>query len=758
MAVMSVQQALALGRQHFQAGRWQAAEQVCRAVLQIDPEQCQPYALLAAIACRAGNYAEAAGLLHTAIAIDQASAACHNDLSMVLATLGRFAEAEAAARQALALDPDFAGAWYNLAGALFPQGRLTEAEQAYRRTLELRPDFSLAANNLGNLLHLAERFSEAESCYRRALALDPAHAHAAYNLGGTLVALARPQEAVAAYRQALTLRPAFPEAENNLGSALRAQGRLDEALDAYRRALALRPDFFDALANRARLLQTLGRMDEAQNTCRRALAVRPDSAEVQNMLGSALRALTRQDEAEAAYRRAIALGPDLADAWHNLGSLLQNQGWLDEADDCFRQALRLRPDLAAADSSLLMSAQYRCGAAPAELAAQHAAWDRRHAAGLLPAEPPHAPRRDPQQPLRLGFVSPDLGFHPVGTFIVRFLEALDRRQAETYCYSDRTRIDDMTHRIRAASTAWRDVRGLGDEDLARQIRDDRIDVLFDLAGHTGGNRLLVFARRPAPLAVTWLGYVGTTGLSAMDYLIADRYQVPPGAEPHYREKVLRLPDGYVCYDPPGDAPPVGPLPAALHGQVTFGSFNNPAKVTHDVARLWAEILRRVPGARLVLKSTAYGAARTAERVRQWFAAEGISAGRIELRGWSPHRELLAAYHEIDLALDPFPYSGGLTTCEALWMGVPVITCPGATFAGRHSLSHLSNAGLGELVAGDLSEYAGRAVELAGDLPRLAALRGTLRPQVAGSPLCDGNRFAANLMALLRDIQPVFTPG
>jgi predicted O-linked N-acetylglucosamine transferase (SPINDLY family) len=490
-------------------------------------------------------------------------------------------------------------------------------------------------------------------------------------------------------------------------------------------------------------------MDEAQNTCRRALAVRPDSAEVQNMLGSALRALTRQDEAEAAYRRAIALGPDLADAWHNLGSLLQNQGWLDEADDCFRQALRLRPDLAAADSSLLMSAQYRCGAAPAELAAQHAAWDRRHAAGLLPAEPPHAPRRDPQQPLRLGFVSPDLGFHPVGTFIVRFLEALDRRQAETYCYSDRTRIDDMTHRIRAASTAWRDVRGLGDEDLARQIRDDRIDVLFDLAGHTGGNRLLVFARRPAPLAVTWLGYVGTTGLSAMDYLIADRYQVPPGAEPHYREKVLRLPDGYVCYDPPGDAPPVGPLPAALHGQVTFGSFNNPAKVTHDVARLWAEILRRVPGARLVLKSTAYGAARTAERVRQWFAAEGISAGRIELRGWSPHRELLAAYHEIDLALDPFPYSGGLTTCEALWMGVPVITCPGETLYSRQSLSPLSSVGLTETVAGTLDEYTEMAVALANDLPRLAALRAGLRPRMAASPLCDGPRFARNLVKLLR---------
>jgi predicted O-linked N-acetylglucosamine transferase (SPINDLY family) len=216
-----------------------------------------------------------------------------------------------------------------------------------------------------------------------------------------------------------------------------------------------------------------------------------------------------------------------------------------------------------------------------------------------------------------------------------------------------------------------------------------------------------------------------------------------------------MPDGYVCYDPPDYAPPVGPLPAPLGGQVTFGSFNNPAKVTPEVARLWAEILRRVPASRLVLKSAAYGASRTRQRMRQWFAAAGISPERIELRGWSPHRELLAAYHEIDVALDPFPYSGGLTTCEALWMGVPVVTCPGATFAGRHSLGHLSNAGLGELVAHDLSEYVGRATELAGDLTRLAALRGTLRPRVAGSPLCDGRRFAANLMALLRDIQPVF---
>jgi predicted O-linked N-acetylglucosamine transferase (SPINDLY family) len=348
----------------------------------------------------------------------------------------------------------------------------------------------------------------------------------------------------------------------------------------------------------------------------------------------------------------------------------------------------------------------------------------------------------------VGFVSPDLGRHPVGYLLVRVLENLG---LETICYSDRVAQDDMTCRLQAAATQWRDVLGLSDERLAEQIRADAVDILFDLAGHTAHNRLLALARKPAPIQITWLGYVGTTGLAAMDYILADRYEIPPESEVYYREKVLRLPDGYVCFDAPEEAPPVGPLPAMAQGGVTFGCFNNLAKITPQAMRVWAEILRRVPQSRLVLKYRGLEGEGFRRELLERLAAERIDAARVELLGRSPRRELLADYNRIDLALDPFPYSGGLTTCEALWMGVPVVTCPGETFASRHALSHLSNAGLTETIAHDLDEYVELAVALAGDLPRLAGLRAGLRQRMAASPLCDAERFVDNLASLLQDV-------
>ena len=325
------------------------------------------------------------------------------------------------------------------------------------------------------------------------------------------------------------------------------------------------------------------------------------------------------------------------------------------------------------------------------------------------------------------------------------------RDRETICYSDRTVKDELTHRLQAAATQWRDMGGMSDQQLAEQIRADRIDILFDLAGHTARNRLLVFARKPAPIQITWIGYEGTTGLAAMDYLLADRYVIPEGSEQYCRERVLRMPDGYLCYDPPAAAPPVGPLPSLNREYATFGSFNNLAKITPEVVAVWAEILRRVPAARLVLKYLGLGDQAVKRRYLDLFAACGVEPQRLELLPSSSYAEYLAAYHQVDVALDPFPFSGGVTTCEALWMGVPVVTCPGETFASRHSLSHLSNAGQTETIARDLDEYVELAVSLAGDLPRLALLRAGLRPRMAASPLCDGKRFAANLAAMLGDV-------
>jgi predicted O-linked N-acetylglucosamine transferase (SPINDLY family) len=295
------------------------------------------------------------------------------------------------------------------------------------------------------------------------------------------------------------------------------------------------------------------------------------------------------------------------------------------------------------------------------------------------------------------------------------------------------------------------VHGWSDDRLAQAIREDKIDILFDLTGHTRDSRLLVFARKPAPIQISWAGYVGTTGLRTMDYVLADQYEVPPEAEPHYCERVLRMPDGYICYEPPSCAPPVSPLPALERGHVTFGSFNNQAKLGQQTVATWSRILHRMPESRLVLKYYAMSNSAVAGRLREMFAGHGIEPDRIDFLGTTSHAEQLERYRDIDIALDPFPYNGGLTTLEALWMGVPVVNCPGETFAGRHSLSHLSNVGLTTTIARDLNDYVDLAASLAADLPALARLREGLRDRMQSSPLCDGERFARNFERIMRGV-------
>jgi len=545
--------------------------------------------------------------------------------------------------------------------------------------------------------------------------------------------------------------PDHAQALDNLGTTLVDQQKTDEAIACYRRALELQPDYAIAHNNLGVAFKVQGKLEAAAACCRRALELNPDYAEAHNNLGNALKDQGNLDEAVPWFCRALELKPDFAEAHSNLGNTFKDQGRVDEAIACYRRALALKPGLVKAHNSLVATLHYRHGVTLAELAQAHAEFDRQYAQPLRTDGRPHTNPRDPDRRLRLGIVSPNFGHHPVGHFLIRALERLDRQAAEVTCYCDRTIDDDLTTRFRATAAAWRDVFGWTDEQLAEQIRADQVDILFDLAGHTSDNRLLVFARKPAPIQITWIGYEGTTGLSAMDCLLADRYIAPEGSELHYRERVLRMPDGYVCYDPPEQASPVGPLPALAQGHVTFGSFNNPAKITPEVVKVWAEILCRLPRARLVLKYWALGNASVVHRYRELFANRGVEPGRLTLLPPSSFADYLTAYGQIDIALDPFPFSGSATTCEALWMGLPVITCPGETFASRHGLTHLSNIGLTEMIARSPEDYVELAVRLAGDLAGLSRIRAGLRRQVAESPLCDGKRFAENLLSLLRDV-------
>jgi predicted O-linked N-acetylglucosamine transferase (SPINDLY family) len=732
-----------------------------------------------------GRLDEAIADFRRAVQIDPDNAVAHGNLGLALILQGRLDEAIANCRRCVELKPDVAEGYSNLGRAWMAQGRIEEALACFRRALELRPGFAEAHNrlglalqaqgnwqpaaasyrqalqanpafpeahlNLGNALKEGGHLEEAVACYRRALQLKPDYVEAYCNLVVALSAQGLSQEAIACGRRAIELRPDYAQAHNGLGNVLQEQGRPDEAIACYRRALQLKPDLAVAHNNLGNALKATGDRDEAIACYRKALDLQPDYAEAYNNLATALHSQGQPAEAAACCRRALELKPNLVQALLNLGVALQSQGLPTEAVDCCRRALELKPDYADAHSNFLYTLQYCSGVTPAALAEAHAEFDRRHAAPLGGVFAPRENDAEPHRRLRLGFVSPDLGRHPVGYFLVRILENLGQQSLDTVCYSQRIVYDDVTRRFQAASTQWRDVLGMTDQRLADQIREDRIDILFDLAGHTVRNRLLVFARKPAPIQITWIGYEGTTGLSAMDYLLADRYVVPEGTERYYREQVLRMPEGYLCYDPPGDAPPVGPLPSLAKGSVTFGSFNNPSKIAPEVVAVWAEILRRVPTARLVMKYSGLGDPAVKGRYLDLFAAGGVGPQRLELLPWSSYDDYLATYHEVDVALDPFPFSGGATTCEALWMGVPVVTCPLQTFASRHSLSYLSNVGLTETIAHDLDEYVELAVALAGDLPRLAALRAGLRERMAASPLCDGKRFAANLAQLLGDV-------
>jgi predicted O-linked N-acetylglucosamine transferase (SPINDLY family) len=359
--------------------------------------------------------------------------------------------------------------------------------------------------------------------------------------------------------------------------------------------------------------------------------------------------------------------------------------------------------------------------------------------------------RTPARRLRIGYVSGDFLQHPVGFLLARVLEAHDRGAVEIFCYANDAKVDDMTNRLRGAADHWRSIVGVSNADAAALIQRDGIDLLVDLSGHTAKNRLPLFALRAAPVQVAWLGYFGTTGLGAMDYLLMDEAAVPRGEERWYTEAVIRLPHGRFCYAPPDYASAPAEPPSIRRGYATFGSFNNIAKLGPDVVSLWAGVLRATPGSRLLLKWQSLDDDNERRRLGEAFLAAGLAPERLELQGFSPHAEMLAQYGAIDIALDPFPFGGGLTSCEALWMGVPVVTLPGDRPASRQSVGFLDHVGLNDCVARSPAEYVECAAALAADSARLTALRRSLRSRMTASPLCNGALFTPTLEAAFREM-------
>lgn len=617
------------------------------------------------------------------------------------------------------------------------------AERAYRDVLRLSPNHPGASYQLGLLHFAAGRLREAQRAFERLARAHPGEAGVHFALGKLYGRQGDAAKSIFHLSRALALQPGALEPYLELIAAHGNAGRVDEARRIADQAEQRFPGRYEIPTQLGVACLAAGQAAAARALLDTAAARNPDSALVQHNLGRVADDQRDTATALAAYRRAHALDPPLEPAAFNLSDMELRTGDVAAAVARFDALLARNPSDTTTASARVMAAQYEPGITAAKLFELHRVWDR--AFGPSPPRPraAAAPRR-----LRIGLVSADLLQHPVGYFTIGAMERLDRDRFELLAYADRDTDDPICRRFKHAVGAWHVVTGMPDPEIAAMVGRDRIDILIDLAGHTRDNRLGVFARRPAPLQLSWAGYVGTTGLSAMDGLIADRFHVPPGEEPYYVERIIRLPDGYICFDPPAEAPEVTELPCASGAPLVFAGFHHPPKINRGVTQLWARVLREQPGSSIRFAYAGYELPEVQARIRGWFAEAGVDGDRLVFLGRVPRTELLRQYGEVDLALDPFPYSGGVTTCEALWMGVPVVTLPGATFAGRHSLSHLSVVGLTETVAADADDYVAIVRRLAADRSRLAALRKGLRQRVAASPLCDADRFAANLQTAL----------
>lgn len=702
--------------ENHQAGRLSQARLLYQKIIQSHPHHSTALHFLGVIELQSKNYAQAVELIN----------------------------------QALLYQPQYVEAHSNLALALQAQGKYDEAIDHYQKALNIKPDFADALYNLGNALKESGNLQEAAASYRRALVINPHNALAHYNLGNTLKDQNLTSAAVAHYQQALSLQENYAEAHGNLGLVLVAQGMLKEGIAHYRQALAIQPNRAEVHNNLSAALQLQGQREEAILHSNHAILLSPNAPEAHNNLGNALKGLGKLDEALLSYRRAIALKADYAEAHNNLGNALKDMGRLDEAAEHYRKALEGKADNAPVLSNLLYALNFQATLNREEVYRASLQYEQYIGLPLRSTWQPHLNDKSPTRRLRVGYVSPDFRNHAVAYFAEPILSNHDKTQVEVYCYAEVLREDEITLRFRHYADHWHTTVGMSDEAMAQLIREHQIDILVDLAGHTANNRLPVFARKPAPIQMSYVGYLGTTGLSAMDYILTDHYIDPDRiSTTGYSERALRMPHSLWCYRPSGEMPAVSALPALTRGYLTFGSFNNFNKINLRTLELWAAMLQAIPTSRLLMLAVAEG--ETQQRLKQYFSDKGIAPHRLDLYGSLPLAEYRRKLLEVDLTLDPVTVNGATTTCESLWMGVPVISLVGERFPSRAGLSILNTVGLADFAVTTSDDYIHLAAHLAENLALLAEIRAGLRAHVAVSPLIDEVNFTRHLELLYREV-------
>jgi predicted O-linked N-acetylglucosamine transferase (SPINDLY family) len=573
-----------------------------------------------------------------------------------------------------------------------------------------------------------------------------------YNSGIVLFNNQQYDEAIIHFQKALELNPNLIHAYNYLGNAFQEKKQFDEAIPYYRKAIQINPTDPTAYINLGIAFQNTIQHESAIEYFKAALQINPNLYQAYDYMGLSLTVEGNMEKAQECYESSLSINPFSEMTLVNLGNLVAKQGNLKEAEKYYQRALQINPNDLKANEAFVMTMLYSSHYDQQAIYAEHLRIAKKFAEPLSVFILPHANERIVLRKLRIGYVSPDFKRHPVAYFIQPVLAEHNRHDFEVFCYSTVDLYDDITGQIKNLSDHWRDISTVSDEKAAEEIRRDRIDILIDLSGHSAHNRMLLFARKPAPVQVTWIGYPPTTGLSAIDYKIVDNYTDPPGiTDRFYSEKLMRLPECFVCYLPDRESPDVGPLPALSAGHVTFGSFNNFQKVTPQVFEAWSKIMNSVPGSRFIIKSKIFADNKTREYATDMFVQRGIATNRIILQTADPSPKHLGSYNLVDIGLDTFPFNGLTTTCEAMWMGVPVITLAGTGYAARAGVSLLSNVGLPDLIAKTPDEYISIAVNLANDLKRLRSLREHLRDMMENSPVCDAKSFTANLETCYRQM-------
>jgi predicted O-linked N-acetylglucosamine transferase (SPINDLY family) len=736
-----------LGVLEYQLEAYDASLVWLDAALAHAPNDARCHQLRGHVHAATGLFSDAIAAYRRALDLNPQSADVLFSLAAALQAVTDHAGAIEAYESVLALEPSHVDALSNLGNCHRQVGAIELAEAAYRRALALRCDDETALTNLGTLIQARGQLDEAIAMLREAVRVAPMSPYALLNLGVAVHQRGDFEQAAALLTRVIELDPCFPEAAYNLANAFQSLGRRRDALLHYRRAIEQKPAHADAYNNLGNVYKELGEIESAAHSFETAILLRPDFVAAYNNAATLMRTRGRLDDAEAHLRIALSIDPRHSATCNNLGTVLKDQGSLDEGVDLYRRALALDPCNVVAHSNLAYSLTFQAQS-PTAVLDECRCWSARHEAPLRNTHSPHDNEPSPTRRLRIGYVSPDFRDHCQSLFMMPLLAHHDHSGFEIVCYASVERPDGVTRRIAGHADIWRNVRELSDERLAQRIREDRIDILIDLTMHMADGRPLLAARKPAPVQIAWLAYPGTTGIEAIDYRLTDPWLDPPGSDTFYSERSIRLPASFWCYDPLTDTPEVNALPALSNNYVTFGCLNNPCKLSDQTLSLWAQVLRIVDDARLLLMAPE-GSARA--RLEARLEQHGIAARRVRFERFQPRADYLRTYHQIDLGLDTFPYNGHTTSLDSSWMGVPVVTRVGETAVGRAGLSQSMNLGLGELVTHSDADFVDTAVRLARDLPRLSGLREGLRARLAASPLMDGARFAVGVEAVYRQL-------